>query len=156
MFDMKAYRKDLYDWCKEHGVCARCHRERAATGFTMCPECLERERKRKSKHPPYTAEQRDKRRLRKQDRVKRGECPLCGKPAKVGTLCLECYAKRRNRYQPKYKPDGECLRCHEPALEGKKLCRTCYDKSCKALEIARAARGKNVLWDRMNSTIYAK
>lgn len=52
------------------------------------------------------------------------------------------------------------LRCKlcgkEDVLPGYKLCRSCYEKSCESLKVARAARGKNELWDRLNSLVYLR
>lgn len=102
------------------------------------------------------------------ERKASGLCVRCGKrPAKEGRVrcwyCLQADARAHGEASraagvvPRFLFDGvtRCMTCgKEEVLSGHKLCRSCYEKNCATLKIARAARGKNELWDRLNSALY--
>lgn len=102
---------------------------------------------------------------RYQERKAAGLCVRCGKyPPEAGKVrCWNCLKKdARNHRDPAAIPrslfDGveRCKNCGRPELQtGKKICPECYAKSCETLITARAARGKNVVWDRLNGLIFS-
>ena len=67
-------------------------------------------------------------------------CEICGKrPARPErTICAECAARQKAKYQAKPKPpklpkpaelnDELCLICGKPAMMGQFYCPTCYGK----------------------------
>ena len=67
------------------------------------------------------------------DRKEQGLCTRCGKrKATNGTVCLDCYAKRRRKKygierseRPTY---GECYICGRDVLKGKRVCESCYHR----------------------------
>ena len=81
------------------------------------------------------------RRKEKRDaRISAGLCPICGKAAVKGQLCLECYMKHQRRHEKEKQQralrgdprrerikNGLCWFCDSPALEGKKVCQKHYD-----------------------------
>lgn len=124
--------------------------------------------------PRYLTTEKDRARMRERgkaryrERKDAGLCARCGKrPPQDGRVnCGECLRKDAARRRalrvnsggiPRELFDGvrRCKTCgKEEVVPGHKLCRSCYEKSCEALKVARAARGKNELWDRLNSLVY--
>lgn len=108
---------------------------------------------------------RDRGKARYQERRAAGLCVQCGKrsPETGKVRCWSCLAKdARNHRDPNAIPRilfdgvGRCKNCGRPELRpGKKICPVCYEKSCRTLVTARAARGKNVIWDGLNSLIFS-
>ncbi len=134
--------------------CVRCGTQDAFTliGKRLCADCTEKAARYSSK---YGKEHREKRTEYQREwarkRVEAGLCPRCGKPAENGySRCARCRARdnaqrakkrRENGVSPYYLRDGICYTCkRRPALDGKKLCRECYEKSVKSMAKAREAQ----------------
>lgn len=108
---------------------------------------------------------RDKGKARYQERKAAGLCVRCGKyPPQAGKVrCWSCLKKDALNHRdptatPRFLFDGveRCRTCGKPELEpGKKVCPECYRTSLRTIAIARAARGKNVVWDRLNGLIFS-
>lgn len=108
---------------------------------------------------------RDRGRARYQERKAAGLCVRCGKrPPEAGKVrcwsCLENDARshRGHGRTPRILFDGieRCMTCGKSELQpGKKICPECYEKSCRTLVTERAARGKNLIWDRLNGLIFS-
>lgn len=133
--------------------CTKCGQQDAFTlnGRSLCAECVE---KVNAQSKRYNAEHREERnawcREWVQTRREAGLCPRCGKPAEDGyIICKRCRVKDNRRREKKRREndaspwrwqDGICWTCkRRPVLDGKKLCRECYDKSLKSMAKAREA-----------------
>ena len=94
------YNRDRRAWYIEHGICARCCREFAEPGHVHCRKCLQHEIDRRVK---TRARDNAKHRELRQERIAKGLCPYCGKPATNGMKsCDRCRAMRRDSVR-KYK-----------------------------------------------------
>nr|DAH76892.1 MAG TPA: restriction endonuclease [Caudoviricetes sp.] len=124
-----------YKWYKDHGICTRCLKKPAFRPYTMCPECLEKERTRKSKHTPTSAETMERRNRQRQKRRDNGLCPWCGKPRWGDrVMCAEhtlYYRRKVKKKEPKKQNDGQC-RCGRPVKAGFKVCEMHYNKLVEA------------------------
>lgn len=135
---------------KRLGLCMWCGKEDAYTmsGRSMCADCCEKMKESHEKFysNPENAEKkrqhaRDVRRKRKEE----GRCVACGVKLPENysyTRCNKCLAKERG-YDRKGKRNTDirgtlvCFQCAKnPPIEGKKLCKECYNKKLKILEKA--------------------
>ena len=152
----RADAKELYAYCKAHGFCVRCRKEKAAPGHVLCMNCLDDRRNyddlnnRKEVRRERHVSDREKENARKRERGLRlkmqGLCIDCGKaPAKCGVYCLSCYVRRKRRAQAARDAKGNtllyrrehdlCLRCGEPLDNDKKMCEAC----CEQMRIVKTA-----------------
>jgi hypothetical protein len=149
-YDSEA-RKAEYWFYKEHGICVRCHHEKAIKGKTLCPECTDKVSVENKKRYLANKEKFNERKKKQhkdlyERRKANGVCVRCGKrPPKDGLLsCTQCLIK-----QAKYKAEaferkggthrwlaidlGLCaVCCKSPKMNDKKVCKQCYDHICTA------------------------
>ena len=175
--EQRKYKKERYDWLKEHGICVRCGCEPAYKGMTRCIYCRAIQNaaavERKRLHP-FTQEQREAKRVYsmsiRAERKRKGLCPRCGKPHNNGKInCERCNAQSRASQKRRREREGLisraiaadiglcslCLR--KPAVKGKKLCESCYEKAVKRAENARKyINHKNHNWRNKNNSTFAK
>lgn len=93
------FRQMLCEECKEHsieasriktndlGVCRRCRKHPRYKTFVFCKKC--------------TIYNRERQKVMRHDRIKRGLCPACGveKPMPNGRMCERCLARYRRYYK---------------------------------------------------------
>lgn len=95
------YSKDLYYFCKEHGICVRCHKEKAVYKL-YCGKCKEKQDILRLNKPKRTGQEREEYNQKLKDYREKlksqGICIWCAKKKAVEgkTLCLECSLKQRN------------------------------------------------------------
>lgn len=146
--------KELYNWYKEHGICARCGGADAVKGKTRCVTCADKEAELHRRY--WERQKKDKDRAKKKaeyfrayqkERYKRlkeaGLCVDCGKPqTKASTVyCLECYVKYNRRREARKndiarnerKAYGMCYVCAEPVGKCGTMCDKCYEMVCANL-----------------------
>ena len=128
--------------------CIMCHKQDAYTlaGRARCAECAAKAREYNNAR---SAEHREESRACDRDRYAArkaaGLCVKCGKPAGGHSHCETCRAKDAARHRAKRGGDmrgvgGMCKICgHRPAMDGGKLCGSCYDMAC-----ANIAKGRKV------------
>ena len=155
--EQRKYKKERYDWLKEHGICVCCGHEPTYKGLTKCIYCRAVQNAATAEYNrlhPDTPEQRENKRVRsynlREERKKAGLCPWCGKPVDSEKIhCGRCLAKMKQYTKARSERDGRipreigmelglccwCLR--EPVLQGKKLCKICYEKAVISAENAR-------------------
>ena len=131
--------KKSYAELVAEGICTHCGKPNPTPGKGFCPDCWEKEKKR--------------RKLVKEYLKKRGICVSCGKnPAEPNRVqCMECAGKRMDRYyeqggntdkqrernreywrekSKQRRADGVCIRCGKrKPEEGKATCRHCLNKN---------------------------
>lgn len=153
---LNEYQRENRKYRKLLQRCIICGKRDAYTlgGRSSCYECCE-----KAHGQKLSAEALENRHLYQKrlydERRAQGICVSCGKKAEKGkSRCAICLAKdrrsvlKRDREKgalPSYLRNGidYCASCTKPLTDenrvhGKKLCKTCYDKACKSLEIARS------------------
>ena len=133
-------------------VCTECGRQdkRTIAGKSTCLFCATRRNKRQKEN--WDSEhQRELRRARKERWIAAGLCSQCGHPKEEPDkkMCCSCRvraklneAKRRikNGKLPRG-ANGMCWQCNRrPAIEGKKLCRECYEPKVENLRAIAARR----------------
>lgn len=151
---------------KELHICRECGEQDAYTlnGRTVCADCAAKlaEYKRKAYSVDGGQKNHEHCKARRERLKAEHKCPYCGRDLPEGyayITCEKCRAKMRiataeNRRKKgtstrEYRMrDGWCFSCNKrPALEGKKLCRECYDKRLPiALANLEKTRGKVHPW----------
>ena len=90
------YRKELYVWYKERGLCVKCGHNYAEPGRIYCKVCGEKSRVAARKYDHATRSKQRRERLRAE-----GKCYSCGQrkavPGRV--LCAECARKNSESQQ---------------------------------------------------------
>lgn len=142
--------------------CVICGKQDAYTlsGRSACADCCEKRRQYK---PPAESVTRAKEKGKKryEERIHQGLCVACGKREAVSgrRKCSVCLAKDRERHKARSRKDGAiprfladgmhyCTLCRKPLTDenrvnGKKMCKDCYEKVCKALKKARTYNPRN-------------
>lgn len=139
---------------KDAHLCVECGRKdgRTVKGMCHCLQCATKKAKqaRDNRNQEHDRELRQARKTRWKEA---GLCSNCGGSREDETfaLCATCRLKfRLQREKRKIKQgklprgaNGKCFQCNRaPAIEGKKLCQTCYDKKIKTLRENSAKRWK--------------
>jgi len=146
MSDMEFYR-----WYKAHGICPRCRTNNAMAGHVLCAECAEKKAEYMAEYrKSHRAELNAKQRARRARYRAEGLCQ-CGKPARPGmSRCIDCSLtaiRNGEKYRALHprkplwmrKERGICLRCDEPAVEGKRLCAHHLELARQSVKVAKAA-----------------
>lgn len=151
----------LLQWYIEHGICVCCRQRDAFGGRQKCPECLEKATISNARYRNLDRERRyyPKRKAKREARVSAGLCPLCGKPAVKGQLCLECYVKKQRKHEKEKEArlqrgdprrmrveNGMCWFCKEPAIVGMRVCESHYNKTMERFH--RKKGGEDHPWTR--------
>lgn len=142
-------RKDYY---RARQRCVSCGQQDAFTliGKRLCADCTE---KAAQQSKEYDREHRQERNAYKMEWTrKRKEMGLCrcGRPSEGGyARCARCRARENaQRRKNPLRDYSVCWTCKKnPVMDGKKLCRECWEQSCRNLEKAREAEkamGANV------------
>ena len=133
----------LRQWYIEHKICVACGQRDAFEGRQKCPECLEKAATSNAKYRNLDRERSyyPRRKAKREARIAAGLCPICGKPAVCGQLCLRHYTKkqwaherekqmRQQRGDPRREriKNGMCWFCETAALEGKNVCELHYSE----------------------------
>lgn len=138
----KAY--SMYEPSKKAHICVSCKKQDAYTlaGRAYCFECNEEKNAKARKRRAENREkyiQKDRERYR--SLKEQGVCMQCGKPLdRDGVFCKRCNMRRNRRYAKASREEkkinwprgsnGICWQCNkEPVLNGKRLCKACYDKA---------------------------
>lgn len=144
--------------------CTRCGKQDAFTliGKRLCAECTEKAAQNSTRYGKEHLEERTayKREWRQKCRDA-GLCPRCGKPVDGGyVICKRCRAKDNARREKKRRENGVspycmrdervCWTCKKrPVMDGKKLCRECWEQSCLNLAKAREAQERmGYIWNK--------
>lgn len=156
---------------KELHICRECGEQDAYTlhGRTVCADCAARlaEYKRKAYLADGGQKNHEHCKARRERLKAEHKCPYCGRalPEEYAYItCEKCRAKMRvvtaeNRRKKgtstweARRRDGWCFLCNKrPALEGKKLCRECYNKRLPiALANLEKTRGEAHPWQNLRS-----
>lgn len=133
----RQYYLEVKEWCKTHGVCTKCHKQKADPGHSLCLMCRMDAR---GKTKPRTSEEKKRRadasRAAMADKRKNGICRRCNKPVYKGHAhCYEhyIYARRKNRERNEkrrkgYELEGKCRICGEEQRTGSKFCETHFQQ----------------------------
>ncbi len=153
-------------WLHSKGLCVDCKQRDAFTmnGRWRCAECGEKYNQRTSelRKGGRGKKEQEAANRRNAERREAGLCVQCGKPAVSGkTRCLRCLEQNRRSAARKFRrqypetnfprgDNGICYLCNkQPALEGKKLCQSCYDlRAAQALKLPRDRNGH--FWKKLN------
>lgn len=130
---------------KEAHVCVYCGTQdkRTLNGMSSCL-CCAKSRRDKRRENRDTAHEKELREARTQRRREAGLCTVCGgKRDDPGyAMCVDCRVrwkmrKLRRKIETGWLPrgaNGTCYQCNSaPAIEGKKLCKACYDRKIETL-----------------------
>lgn len=93
----KAYKKELYHWYRDHGICFECKRRDAEPGRMLCAAC-KRERALRAEHRDPGGEKRKAYLRERYARLKaEGLCVDCGRrKAQEGHVhCARCLKKKQ-------------------------------------------------------------
>lgn len=153
--------KEYYQLYKSHNLCVSCKKQDAYTlgGSAKCYECALKDRQRQAE-ARKRSDFKEKRKIRekkwKERMLAKGLCIRCGKvnTDKRYKICGICRYKNKIAWQLKVAltdknyPRGEngfCWYCNkEKALDGKKLCKKCYERQLPiALKGLEYAKGKS-------------
>jgi len=136
------------EWAKmrrDAGLCVDCGAKDARTinGKCWCLQCSRKRsaRARANRNPEHESELRL---ARKEKRIAAGMCSVCGKPKEEPDkkMCIDCrvkakYRKEKHKINSGWMPrgvNGKCWQCNkEMAIEGKRLCQSCYDTKVEKL-----------------------
>lgn len=136
----------LRQWYIDHNICVACGQRDAFNGRQKCPECLEKAIIQNMKYRSLERERSyyPRRKEKREQRIADGLCPICGKPAAKGQLCLEHFIKRRRKRETEKMEreirgdprrirveNGLCWFCSEQALPEKRVCQKHYDMTMK-------------------------
>lgn len=133
----RAYYLEVKQWCKEHGFCTRCQKEKAEPGHSLCLVCrMDARGKSKPRSEEEKKERADKARQDMTERRKKGICRRCSKPVYQNHAhCYEhyIYTTRKNReYNQKrrkgYAIIGKCRICGEELRPGSAFCEIHYQQ----------------------------
>lgn len=112
------------------------------SGRQKCPECMYKQTMNNMKYRSleYERGRYAKRKEQRSARIAQKLCPNCGRPAKHGQLCTECYIKKQRVHQREKEQriqrgdprriraeNGMCWYCDSPAMDGKKVCEAHYE-----------------------------
>lgn len=141
---------------KKHHICTVCGNEDAYTmvGRSLCSECADKfakYRKERLKDPDKKKKAKESKKKLYDMRKEQGLCPYCGKKATGGFVtCDRCRLKSRKASnmsnEKKYgtRPRGEygvCWTCNKKeVMQGKRLCKDCYEKALRSIDIANKKR----------------
>lgn len=147
------------EWYKARGICPRCRVNDAFENHVHCAACLEKitlnnqQTRIKNSADIYSHRYVERKREIRKKRKEAGLCPMCGKPAKVGKLCLEHHVKNERRNEKRRAGGrsvgeafrermraGLCMYCEKPQVEGFKFCE---DHLAKRQEIGKALGKRN-------------
>ena len=144
------YKRETAEFCRNNGICPRCHRVKLIGNEKNCPECSAKNYaylQKQLRENPETIERREEQsRIHKKDvytqRKQNGLCTCCGKPLgrmDYGALtCLRCREKHnsyklksqkpRSEYKSSiWKSQGLCPCCGQPLYKNHGLCKKHYD-----------------------------
>lgn len=139
--------KEWKDKLKSNHICVNCKQTDAYTmaGRRLCAECAgraaERVLKKRNTDEAYRLQAVQRTKEWRKRKAEEHCCPRCGKPLPNGyekKLCVEClaYSRKRNEGIRREKgartwemrnEDGTCYICGETAIEGKRMCKSCYE-----------------------------
>ena len=146
-------------WYKELGFCTACRKRKAVSGKVRCSECIEKGKKQKriygaehKEHISTYAKEYSKRTY--EERKADGVCVRCGKrePEAGKWSCTECLRKQAQYRKDSFLRNGGmprwlaadllyCTVCkRNTAIEGKKVCDSCYGIAMTNLAKARQAQ----------------
>lgn len=152
--------KERYEWYAAHGICVVCGQRDALPKRKKCAECTEKATLDNIKYRSLERERSyyPRRKQKRKERISAGLCPICGKTAKYGQLCYECYLKRRKRREKEKAEraargdprririaNGKCWFCDNDALPELKVCQTHYTEIMCRQGFANR-RGENHPW----------
>lgn len=158
--------KEWKDKLKANHLCVNCKQTDAYTlaGRRLCAECAGRAAEKVSRKRQTDEAYRLQAVQRTQEwRKRKAEehcCPRCGKklPNEYDkSLCTEClaYARKRNEKIRREKglrtwemrnEDGTCYICGKPAIEGKRMCKECYESRLPSMMRNLAKAWENNAW----------
>lgn len=140
--------------------CLRCGEKDAYTmnGHIYCAECTEWYKEYARARTAGNRQAINERiRVRTAERRQNGECIVCGVKLadnSVYAMCEKCRQKHKAYRRKAYEAEGHISRtqaeymglckrcCHEPMMDGKKLCKKCYSSLMKATAAAAELRKK--------------
>lgn len=155
--DIKRVRREA---SKAAGKCLRCGKEDAYTmnKHTYCADCTAWHCERGKEWAKANRQAiNERKKARTAERKQNGECVVCGeKLINNGgyVVCQKCRQKSKAYKRKAYEAEGHISRaqaeymglckrcCHEPAMDGKKLCERCYNSLMKATAAAAELRKK--------------
>lgn len=161
-----------YELLKGLKVCIQCMRYSAAPGKVRCEVCLAQnaesaENRRKKENQEQTKERKQKhkeylKRIR-QERKERGVCIFCEKPLSTGSTvyCIDHKIKNQRNNKKRYsgiarserKNYGICYLCGSESMQGKSVCKICYEKCCENLPKLRNSSNYDY-WKKENRMIF--
>lgn len=153
---------ERYYWLKSHGICVQCGQRDAFSGYTKCPECIEKaeQASRKcwndeEKRIRYNERGKKRKSELREYRKSHGLCTSCGRPIEKREYftCKWCREKRneRRRNQRSRTPGehfreriqaGVCIYCCGETETGYKLCPNCLEKTRERLKTSRQKSSK--------------
>lgn len=117
-----AQNRERYAWLKEHGFCITCGCNYAEPGRIRCKACRDRQMEKREEKRYYSPQYFNNMR---QQRIKKGLCVACGKPAIPGKrMCEHCRKKCNDRariYKIKQKIEREVQRARARTAGGGKV-----------------------------------
>lgn len=141
-----AEKNATYYYMKRHHLCVECGSQDALTlaGRAYCHDCAEKHNASKRRRVEENREEYNRRaRERRAAAIEAGKCVSCGRPTEDGhAQCRRCLAYRRDHYAANRSADinwprggnGICYSCNKtPALPGRRLCQSCYDRQLESL-----------------------
>lgn len=168
------YAKEVRDWCREHGICTRCSKERAEPGKALCLVCKmklredSQERYRKQA-AAMTEEEQQARNARKRqiasEKRAQGICQQCARPVYKGhAYCYEHYITQKKAHRKHdekrfnyYSEQGMCKICGGECVQGKKYCPVHYQQKVESMRKASECRNlKKHTWAQDNNAAFRR
>ena len=168
----RQYAKEVRDWCREHGICTRCNKERAESGEALCLVCRMKLREdSQERYRKYAAsmteEERQARNAKKRQiaakKRAQGICHQCNRPVYQNhAYCYEHYISQRNAHRKHdkkllkgYAEQGLCRICGGECVPGKKFCPEHYQQKVEAIKRAGEHRDlKKHTWAQDNNAAF--
>lgn len=144
------YKRETANFCRNNGICPRCHKVKLIGSEKNCPDCSARNyeylQKKLRENPEMVERREEQHKVHKkmiyESRKSQGLCTGCGKPLKAYDsdylMCAKCREKH-NSYKPKsmkprseykqsiWKSQGLCPCCGEPLFGKYGLCKRHYE-----------------------------
>lgn len=157
-----------YDYLKIRGICVKCGKNKADTGYTTCLVCRMDIREKGETHKTESLYRHRQWLKRRRDiQYAFGVCVTCGKRDAEGgkSICKFCKAKAKSRAaksrlkkgifpRDSYTKDGECYFCKNDAMSSKKVCPKHYKILFENMKKARESKTEKGLFELRNEAFW--
>lgn len=155
----KKYNAESREWCKEHGICTMCRKEKVHKNHTMCLDCLDQVKfaSEETRSEDSKIQRRNYIKRKRELCVAFGICRECMcREATHGMKCEKCKTKERVKSQKNSKIElrkslGQCHYCDTEVVEGYKVCQSCLDRIRNIVKTRKIHSTENHYWRNLDN-----